>query len=300
MKKYDIVFIGHITIDEIVAAEGSSSGTGGGAPLFGSLAASVTGKRIAVITRIAREDTYLIEALEKADIDVYLQSASNTTHMRVVHPSENVDERLMYQTQDAGLFKIEEMPSFEANLIHLGALTDREFTLEFMKELKERGFHLSVDMQGFVRQVDESSRIIDFGDVPKKQDIMGIVDFVKLDVVEAKILTGTDNISRAAAICEGWGSRETLITRSDGVLVRSMGKGYFETFSNRNSAGRTGRGDTTFGAYITRRLDHSIEESLKFAASLASIKMELPGPFSGTLEEVIKRMTIRNHPASQY
>jgi len=298
MKKYDIVFIGHITIDEIVAAEGSSSGTVGGAPLFGSLAASVTGKRIAVITRIAREDSYLIEALEKADIDVYLQSASNTTHMRVVHPSENVDERLMYQTQDAGLFKIEELPSFEANLIHLGALTDREFTLEFMKELKERGFHLSVDMQGFVRQVDESSRIIDFGDVPKKQDIMGIVDFVKLDVVEAKILTGTDNISGAAAICEDWGSRETLITRSDGVLVRSMEKDYFETFSNRNSAGRTGRGDTTFGAYLARRLDHSIEESIKFAASLASIKMELPGPFSGTLEHVIRRMGTRNHPAS--
>ncbi len=66
MKKYDIVFIGHITIDEIVAAEGSSSGTGGGAPLFGSLAAAVTEKRIAVITRIAREDTYLIEVLEKS------------------------------------------------------------------------------------------------------------------------------------------------------------------------------------------------------------------------------------------
>ncbi len=162
MKKYDIVFIGHITIDEIVAAEGSSSGTGGGAPLFGSLAAAVTEKRIAVITRIAREDTYLIEVLEKAGVDVYLQSAHNTTHMRVIHPSDDVDERLMYQTQDAGFFLIEELPSFEANLVHLGALTDREFTLEFMKELKERGFRLSVDVQGFVRQVDESTRIIRF------------------------------------------------------------------------------------------------------------------------------------------
>ena len=298
MKKYDIVFIGHITIDEIVAAEGSSSGTGGGAPLFGSLAAAVTEKRIAVITRIAREDTYLIEVLEKAGVDVYLQSAHNTTHMRVIHPSDDVDERLMYQTKDAGFFLIEELPSFEANLVHLGALTDREFTLEFMKELKERGFRLSVDVQGFVRQVDESTRIIRFGDVHEKRDIMGIVDFMKLDVVEAKILTGTDNIAEAAAICEDWGSRETLITRSDGVLVRSMGKDYFEPFSNRSSAGRTGRGDTTFSAYIARRLDHSIEESIKFAASLASIKMELPGPFSGTLKDVIKRMGIRNHRAS--
>ncbi len=298
MKKYDIVFIGHVTIDEIVAKEGSSSGIGGGAPLFGATAAAVTGKKIAVITRIAKEDRYLIEVLEKAGIDVYLQFVKETTHMRVVHPSANIDERLMYQTRDAGFFKIEEIPSFETNLVHMGALTDREFTMEFMQELKERGFRLSVDMQGFVRQVDESTRIIRFGDVPDKQKIMGLVDFVKLDVVEAKILTGTDNISEAAAKCEDWGSRETLITRSDGVLVRSDGKDYFEHFTNRGSSGRTGRGDTTFGAYLSRRLDYSIEESIKFAASLASIKMELSGPFSGSLEDVIKRMATKNQSAS--
>ena len=160
MKKYDIVFIGHVTIDEIVAKEGSSSGIGGGAPLFGATAAAVTGKKIAVITRIAKEDRYLIEVLEKAGIDVYLQFVKETTHMRVAHPSANIDERLMYQTRDAGFFKIEEIPSFETNLVHMGALTDREFTMEFMQELKERGFRLSVDMQGFVRQVDESTRII--------------------------------------------------------------------------------------------------------------------------------------------
>lgn len=298
MKKYNIVFIGHVTIDEIVAKEGSSSGIGGGAPLFGATAAAVTGKKIAVITRIAKEDRYLIEVLEKAGIDVYLQFVKETTHMRVAHPSANIDERLMYQTRDAGFFKIEEIPSFETNLVHMGALTDREFTMEFMQELKERGFRLSVDMQGFVRQVDESTRIIRFGDVPDKQKIMGLVDFVKLDVVEAKILTGTDNISEAAAKCEDWGSRETLITRSDGVLVRSDGKDYFEHFTNRGSSGRTGRGDTTFGAYLSRRLDYSIEESIKFAASLASIKMELSGPFSGSLEDVIKKMGTKNQSVS--
>lgn len=292
MNRYDIVFIGHITIDEIVAAEGSSTGTGGGAPLFGAIAAAVTGKKIAVITRIAREHQYLVETLEKNGIDVFLHYTCNTTHMRVIHPSKNTDDRLMYQTQDAGFFTMEELPSFNARLIHLGALTDREFTLGFMKKLKEKGFRLSVDMQGFVRQVDEGTRVIRFNDVPEKQEIMAIVDFVKLDVVEASILTGTENISEAAAICESWGSRETLITRSDGVLVRSMGKDYFESFSNISSAGRTGRGDTTFGAYLARRLDHSIGESVRFAASLASIKMETPGPFTGTLEDVIKRINI--------
>jgi sugar/nucleoside kinase (ribokinase family) len=37
-------------------------------------------------------------------------------------------------------------------------------------------------------------------------------------------------------------------------------------------------------------LDHDVAESLKFAAALVSIKMETPGPFSGTLEEVYTRI----------
>jgi sugar/nucleoside kinase (ribokinase family) len=216
--------------------------------------------------------------------------------MRVVHPTANVDERLMYQTKNAGFFVIEEMPPIEPCLIHLGALTDKEFTLGFMRELKERGFRISVDMQGFVRQVDEGTRAIQFNDVPEKREIMGLADFVKLDVVEANILTGSDNLAEAAAICDSWGNFETVITRSDGVLARSDGKNYFEKFSNKSSAGRTGRGDTTFGAYLARRLDCPVDESLKFAASLASIKMETPGPFRGTLEDVIQRMGMGDHP----
>jgi sugar/nucleoside kinase (ribokinase family) len=292
MKSYEIVFIGHVTIDEIVAAEGSAKGVPGGAPFFGAFAAAGAMKKIAVITRMDKDDQDLLEPLRGADIDVYLQPSHETTHMRVIHPTENTDERFMYQTKNAGFFSIEEMPAIEARLIHLGALTNREFTVGFIRELKERGFRISVDMQGFVRQVEEGTHIIRFGDVPEKKEIMALADFVKLDVVEAKILIGTDDLSEAAAICYSWGSTETLITRSDGVLVLSKGKNYFEPFSNRNTSGRTGRGDTTFGAYLARRLDRPVEESLKFAASLASIKMETPGPFSGNLKDVIKRMGV--------
>jgi sugar/nucleoside kinase (ribokinase family) len=54
--------------------------------------------------------------------------------------------------------------------------------------------------------------------------------------------------------------------------------------------GRTGRGDTTFAAYLARRNDHGVSESLKFAAALVSIKMETPGPFQGSLADVLARM----------
>lgn len=287
---YDLVFIGHVTIDEIEASEGSAKGVPGGAPFFGAFAAAGAKKKIAVVTRMARDDAHFLEPLKRAGIDVFLHPVPETTHMLVVHPTANVDDRLMYQTRNAGYFSIEEMPAIEAPLLHLGALTDHEFTVGFMRQLKEKGFTISVDMQGFVRQVDDETRIIRFDDVPEKKEIVGLADFVKLDVVEAKILTGTDNLAEAAAICESWGSNETIITRSDGVLARSNGVDHFERFSNRSSVGRTGRGDTTFGAYLARRFNYTIEESLKFAAALASIKMEHQGPFAGTLDDVLKRM----------
>lgn len=287
---YDLVFAGHVTVDEIVDREGSRSVSTGGAPFFGALAAAVTGKKIAVVTRMAQKDEPLLEPLRKAGVDVYVHPSRQTTAMRVVHPSANVDDRVMYQTENAGLFAADEMPPIQARHIHLGALTDHEFTVEFVKRLKDRGLSLSIDMQGFVRQVDKGTREIRFGDVPSKREIMGLVRLVKLDVVEARILTGTTDLEEASALCESWGSQETLITRSDGVLARVQGKTFFAPYTNRNSRGRTGRGDTTFGAYLAWRFDHPPFESLRFAAALASIKMEAAGPFRGKLHDVIARM----------
>jgi sugar/nucleoside kinase (ribokinase family) len=290
MNRYDLGFVGHVTIDEIDAAEGSARGVPGGAPLYGAFAACWSKKKIAVVTRMADEDAPILEPLKAAGIDVYLQPVASTTHMRVVHPSGNVDERLMYQTQNAGFFVAEDVAPLEPCWIHLGALTDREFSLGFMRHLKQRGFRLSVDMQNFVRQVDTETGIIQFRDVPGKREIVGLAEIVKLDVVEAEVLTGTRNMEEAAKVVEEWGTLETILTSSDGALARHKGKSYFERFSNRNSQGRTGRGDTTMGAYLARRIDHSVQDSLAFAVALASIKMETPGPFRGRLEDVLTRM----------
>ena len=96
--------------------------------------------------------------------------------------------------------------------------------------------------------------------------------------------------NRAALVIEGWGCPEILITKAEGVLARVHGKTYYEKFSNQSMVGRTGRGDTTFAAYLACRMDHDVTESLKFAAALVSIKMETPGPFGGTLADVLARM----------
>ncbi len=287
---YDIAFIGHMCIDEVIPYHGEPRVAPGSAVLCGALAAARVGKNVAVVTKMARQDGIVLEALQQNRINVYVVPSAETTYMKVIHPSADMDEREIYQLKNAGFFSLADLPPLNARYIHLAGITDQEFDLDFIRGLKEKDYRLSVDMQSFVRQVQPVTHQIDFLDAPAKMEIMRRTDMVKLDIVEAKVLTGTDDLSKAAQIIETWGCPEVVITQAEGVLARVGGRTFYEKFSNRSVVGRTGRGDTTFAAYLARRLDHDAADSLKFAAALVSIKMETPGPFNGTLEEVLTRM----------
>lgn len=289
-KSYDITFIGHMCYDEIHPFQGEPATAPGSAVLCGAMAAARVGAKVCVVTRMSKEDDHILNPMRELGVDCKLIPVEDTTFMRVIHPCEDVDVREMDQTANAGFMQVDDMPDIESHFVHLAGITDREFNLELIRGLKERGFSVSADMQSFVRQVDIETRKISFKDVPSKAEISSLLDRIKLDVVEAKILTGSDDLETAAKKFEEWGCPEVVITRSDGVLARVNGKTYFEPFSNKSIIGRTGRGDTTFAGYMAWRLEHEVEESLKFASALVSIKMESKGPFSGTLEDVIERM----------
>ena len=290
MKEFDIVFVGHMCYDEITPHRGRTVVAPGSAVLCGAVAAARIGQKVAVVTRMAPADEGILKPFEELGIETFSASAPETSYSVVIHPSENVDERILRLEKSAGFFALEDMPAIAARNLHLAGISDQEFSLDFIRGLKGRGFNLSADMQSFVRQVDPATRNIHFKDVPIKRDIAALMSKLKLDVVEAEVLTGTDDLEEAAKQFESWGCPETVITRADGVLARVRGKTYFEKFTNRSTVGRTGRGDTTFAAYLARRNDHDVPESLKFAAALVSIKMESPGPFQGTLDDVLARM----------
>lgn len=276
--------------DEIVPFKDQTTVSPGSAVLCGAMVAGRVSQDIAVITKMSPEDSSILKPMEDIGIDTFLLPSEETTYMRVEHPSEDVDNRRMYQFKNAGYFTFNELPEFESQFVHLAGITDQEFTFELIDEFKNKGVHLSADMQSFVRQVDLNTRQIYFNDVPNKKELVSRFDRVKLDNVEAKLLTGDDNMEKAAIEIERWGAPEIIITQAEGVLARVKGETFYEKFSNKSIVGRTGRGDTTFAAYMSRRLNHDVDESLKFSAALVSIKMESPGPFNTALEDVLERM----------
>lgn len=290
MKTFDIVFIGHMAIDEVRHFSGEVSVGAGSAVLCGALAAARVGRRVAVITRMAPADDHLVESLREAGVDVMIIRAPVTTYMQVIHTSADVDIRRIIRKDSAGFFQPMDVPELQTGVLHLAGISDQEFNLDFIRDLKSKGLKLSADMQSFVRQGDPVSGEIVFSDVAAKREIVSLLDFVKLDIVEAEILTGTRDLEQAARQIASWGAGEVVITRSDGVLSLVDGVAYFSQFNNQSVIGRTGRGDTTFGAYLAWRPGHTIQDALDFAAALVSIKMESIGPFKGTLEDVLKRL----------
>jgi len=287
---FDLVFVGNVVIDEIHPFDGPAHTFCGGPVQFCAMAASWSPRSIALVTKMAERDAHCLDAVRAAGIVVHISPSAETTYHRVRHLTGDVDQREMTLVKSAGFYSAQDLPEMKPTLLHLAGLNNQEFTVDFLRELRGRGFTLALDMQSFVRQVDPETGETELADVAEKLQIIRLVERIKVDVVEAEVLAGTADLEQAAIRFEEWGASEVMVTRAEGVLVRHQGRTYFERYCNRNVQGRTGRGDTTFGSYLARRLSHGVAESLKFAAALASIKMENPGPFSGTLEQVLERM----------
>ncbi len=277
-------------MDEIHTFEGQTQTVVGSAVMFSAMGATWSDKTIAVITRMASRDVYRLRPLRDAGVDVHVSPTPETNRYQVYHLTDNPDERRLVCTHSAGTFTLADLAAFSPTHLHLAGVNGDEFPSDFLEGARARGFVLSVDMQAFTRKLDVRTGEVSLADAPEKRQIASLARKLKLDAVEAEILTGTADLEGAAVQVEEWGCPEIMVTSADGILLRYRGRTHFEGFSNRTLGGRTGRGDTAFGAYLARRLDHGVVDSLKIAAGVTSIKLETPGPFKGTIEEVLRRV----------
>jgi len=280
---YDIAFIGHYTKDTIVSSSGIRI-VDGGAFNYGANIAARMGLKVAAVTNLAKEDFRVVEKLRHLGVDVFVNITPYSTCLRLEYPTSNLDERVIYVTNSAGPFTPAEIEKIQARAIVVGASMREEISLEVIKELSKKKTILTADVQSFIR-VNDNGKLVP-KEWPEKQSILSHLDILKTDAVEAEMLVGETNLYKAAQKIHDLGPREVVITHRDGLLVYAEGNFYEEDFFPKKLIGRSGRGDTCFSAYITERLNKGIEEALLFATALVSLKMEKPGPFKRTREEV--------------
>lgn len=280
---FDIAFLGHYTKDTIVSSSGKRV-VDGGAFNYGSHVAARMGLKVAAITRLAKEDSHVVRALEQLGIRVFAHFAPASTCLRLEYPTSNVDERTIYVLSSADPFSPAEVQDIQAQAFVVGASVRGEVSLEIIRNLARKDSLLAIDVQGFIRVVRNKKMIP--APWSEKREVLACVDVLKSDAVEAKLLTGEDDIRKSARMLAALGPREIMITHRNGVLVYVSGKFYEAGFFPEKLIGRSGRGDTCIAAYVSRRLTASPEEATIWAAAVASLKMEAEGPFRRDIHAV--------------
>jgi sugar/nucleoside kinase (ribokinase family) len=284
MNDVDVLAIGHIDKGRVVVA-GKSQSIAGGAIHFGGMVLLALGLRVGVVTRVAKNDLDLLSDLRNAGALIYPVFSCETTAIENVIPNPNSDERRCFCRGFAGTFRTEDLPSISTKLYYLGTIITNEIDLPFLKAVAERG-PVALDAQGCLRKLVGDELITDGWDWA--DEALPLVRFLKVDNKEAKALTGEDG-QKALEILGRKGPEEVVLTHRDGVLVWAKGEIFEAPFKPKSLAGRTGRGDTCFSAYLGRRLlGDSPKEATRFAAALTTLKLERPGPFRSSLDEVYR------------
>ncbi len=281
---FDIAFIGHYTQDTIVYPH-STRTVDGGAYFFGANVAARMGLRVAVVTRLAREDWGAVEKLERLGVTMLARATPSSTLLRLIYPTNNLDERTIELTSSAGPFSVDDVADVQARAYAVVASSVRgEIPTVVVETLAGRGAMIALDVQGFIRILRNGALTHD--DWPGKEAVLRHVTVLKTDAVEARLLTGESDRRAAARRLAEYGPREILMTNSSGVLLYHGGIFDEAPLVPRELRGRSGRGDTCTGAYLSKRLTAPPAEALTWAAAVTSLKLEEEGPFNRSMAEV--------------
>jgi sugar/nucleoside kinase (ribokinase family) len=251
------------------------------------------GLKTAAVTRLAKEDSRVVEALERLGVDVFPTYTPHSTWLRLFYPSADPDERVLTVTQTAGVFSPENIRGLSARCFLINASTRGEVGLDVIEALRSPGVLVAADVQGFVRTI-AADGTLGYEPWPEKEQYLARIDILKTDSVEAEMLTGSKDIRTAARMIAGWGPLEVVLTHRDGVLVLADDRCFEAPFRPRKLVGRSGRGDTCIASYVAKRLSASPAESTIWAAAVTSLKMEAEGPIKRPLADVhayIKKTT---------
>jgi sugar/nucleoside kinase (ribokinase family) len=289
MHDVDIMMIGHLAKDRLVV-DGHGEVSSGGAVYYGSIALRHLGLRVAVVTRLHPGDFPRLDELEQASVQVYATEAPETSGIANFYDSSDMERRVCQPLGFAGPFGGDEIPDLAARIYAIAPIIAGEVDLTLLRSLAARG-PVALDVQGFVRVRDGGDLV--FRHWHDMEEGLSLVTYLKLDEAEAELLTGRTDLQPAARELSAYGPSEIVLTQSAGVTVLANGDLYRAPFTSRSLDGRTGRGDTCFATYLGARLDRTPEEATLLAAAITTLKQERPGPWRGTMADVVRVMETR-------
>lgn len=284
--KYDSIIIGHITKDINIDHEDNAVEICGGAVLYSSASAHALGHKVAAVTKLSENDVSRLEQFTIPKEDIYTTICEKSTTIRNKYFTADKERRSCVCLSRGTPFVMSDLPDgVDAEIYHFAGLIYGDYPDDMLIECAKMG-KVAFDVQGCLRHADEKTGEMFFEDWKNKLELLPYITFLKTDAAEAEILTGTSDRAEAARILHSWGAKEVLITHNTEVLAFDGENLFTCPIKARNLSGRTGRGDTTFAAYINERLNSDMKTALLYATATVSLKMETPGAFTGTRADV--------------
>ena len=282
---YDICCIGHLTLDKVVTPN-SSLNMAGGTSFYFSNAIRNMDVSYVLITSLAEKEMDFVADLRYKGIEVNVSISSNTVYFENIY-SHNLDHRIQKVLQKGDAFSFEHVKNIDASIFHLGPLLADDIPLDLIKALAKKG-KISLDVQGYLRNIqNQDVYAIDWED---KKEALPYVNILKANEAEMEMLTGFKDIRKGAKALSDWGVKEVVITLgSKGSVIYADTVFYdIPAYVPAAEIDTTGCGDTYMAGYLYQRIKNAtIQEAGEFGAAMASLKIEAPGPFTGTEADVL-------------
>lgn len=294
---YDICCIGHITSDKIVTSRNIVHMAGGTAFYFSNAIRNMDVNYM-LITAVAEQEMAFVKGLRAKGIEVRGLPSNHTVCFENIYP-DNQDHRVQRVSQKADPFTVPKLEDINARIFHLGPLLADDMPVELIRMLASKG-SVSLDVQGYLREVrNEKVCPIDW---QEKREALQHVAILKANEYEMEVLTGHTDVRMGAKILSDWGVKEVVITLGSMGSVLYMDSIFYDIPAYKPSAvvDATGCGDTYMAGYLYQRIKGAgLQEAGEFAAAMATLKIELSGPFTGTNGDVLTLLARSKKPIAE-
>jgi len=291
---FDIVTVGHFSIDFIELPEGKvTKPTLGGPPTYVSLAARSLGAKASVLSKVGDDfPPDYVTWLKNQGVDLSglerVEGALTTSF--VLHYYGQGDRQLFLKNR-APSIEAEDIPdSFKTKAVHLAPIAN-EIPYSTAARLRAKTTSVSLDPQGLLRRFEEDGKMC-LGSIGNPE-ILRITDLLKGSLNEIRAITGESGLAEAIGSIHKHGVKTVIVTRgAEGSLVSSKGELYrVPAAKPRIVVDTTGSGDVFVGAFLA---EYIRGEEPVWCASVgsasASFVIEKLGPTGfGSQREVYER-----------
>jgi sugar/nucleoside kinase (ribokinase family) len=297
MKTFDIVTIGHFSIDHVLLPGANAFKRAlGGSPAYVSFSARQLGAHVGVVSKVGADfpETY-VNMLKHSEVDLFglkREQNSATTSFTLEYSAQKC--RLSLKSLAPPIHLAEVSFHFRAESIHVAPIAG-EISSEDVDALRAKANVLSLDPQGFLRRFDAKGKTS-----LKKLKINTIlehVDVYKSTLHEVRAVAGKGRSGLKATMKRlgDFGIKVVIVTlgRKGTALFFDKTFHWIPAFPTKRLIDPTGAGDVFAGAFLAEYLrKKDVLWCACVGSAAASFKVETFGPLLCNTKEAIYKRTI--------